>query len=153
VTQCRGPGFTKPWDHRFPRFKKPAGIPVKPTGSLRFQIYSHGLGVGTGPVRVPSRTGSTGNRPNRTGSHRLCKPWSWGFSNTICHDCCCHHAPDLGSLWTSGLGSTMAAIISHTSNWWVERVATGPGTIKVGSGFGTTAPDTVVASVSLLRCR
>jgi hypothetical protein len=28
----------------------------------------HGLGVGTGPVHVPGRTDSTGNRPNRTGS-------------------------------------------------------------------------------------
>jgi hypothetical protein len=24
----------KPWDHRFHRFKKPAGKPVKPAGSL-----------------------------------------------------------------------------------------------------------------------
>jgi hypothetical protein len=52
--------------------KKPAGIPVKPAGSLRVKNIRHGLGVGTGPVRVPSRTGST---RNRTGSHRFCEPW------------------------------------------------------------------------------
>jgi hypothetical protein len=30
--------------------------------------------VGTGPVRVPGRTGSTGNRPNRSGSQRFRQP-------------------------------------------------------------------------------
>jgi hypothetical protein len=51
--------------------KKPAGIPV---GSMRFQKFSHGLGVGTGPVRVLGRTGSTGNRSNRTGSCTASRP-------------------------------------------------------------------------------
>jgi hypothetical protein len=53
--------------------KKSAGKPVKPAGSLRLTKFRHGLEVGTGPVRVPGRTGSTGNRPNRTGSHRFCE--------------------------------------------------------------------------------
>ena len=29
------------------------------------------------PKPEPVRTGLTGNRSNRTGSHRFCKPWSW----------------------------------------------------------------------------
>jgi hypothetical protein len=57
---------------RFPRFKKkPVGKPVKPAGLLLLKKYRHGLLVGTGPVRVPGRTGSTGNRPNRSGSQQF----------------------------------------------------------------------------------
>jgi hypothetical protein len=54
--------------HRFPRTKKPAG-------SVGIKNYRHGLGLGTGPVRVPGRTGSTGNRLNRSGSQRFGEPW------------------------------------------------------------------------------
>jgi hypothetical protein len=54
--------------------KKLASKPVKSAGSLRVKNYRHGLGVKTGPVHVPGWTGSTGNRPNRIGSHRFCEP-------------------------------------------------------------------------------
>jgi hypothetical protein len=50
-------------------------LPVKPAGSSRNLIYMHGLRVRTGSVRVPGRTNSTGNRPNRPCSHRFRKPW------------------------------------------------------------------------------
>jgi hypothetical protein len=51
-----GAGFPKLWDHRFPRFKKPVGIPVKPVGSLRFQNLAtvwggNRTGLCTGPDR------------------------------------------------------------------------------------------------------
>jgi hypothetical protein len=49
---------------------------VKPAGSLVLKKYRHGLWVGTGPVRVPGRTGSTGNWPNRSGSQRFRQPCS-----------------------------------------------------------------------------
>jgi hypothetical protein len=48
--------------------KNRSGLPVEPTGSPRYLNYKHGFRVGTGPVHVPGRTGSTGNRPNRSGS-------------------------------------------------------------------------------------
>jgi hypothetical protein len=51
--------------------KKTVGKPVKPAGLLLLKKYRHGLLVGTGPIRVPGRTGSTGNRPNRSGSQRF----------------------------------------------------------------------------------
>jgi hypothetical protein len=64
-----GSRLKKPWDHRFHQLKKPAGKPVKLAGSLGLKKFRHGLEVGTGPVRVPGRIGSTGN-----GSHRFCEP-------------------------------------------------------------------------------
>jgi hypothetical protein len=38
--------------------KKLTGKPVKPAGSVGLKKYRHGLGLGTGPVRVPDRSGS-----------------------------------------------------------------------------------------------
>jgi hypothetical protein len=72
-----------------PTVQKKAGKPVKPTGSLGLTKFRHGLGVGTGPVRVPGRTGSHrfcepwSLRPNRTGSHRFCEPWSLAAGDEI----------------------------------------------------------------------
>jgi hypothetical protein len=40
------------------------------------RICRHGFGVRTEPIHIPGRTGSNGNRPNRTGSHRFCEPCS-----------------------------------------------------------------------------
>jgi hypothetical protein len=54
--------------------KKPAGKPVKPIDSVGIKNCNHGLGLGTGPVRVPGQTGSTGNRPNRSGCQRFGDP-------------------------------------------------------------------------------
>jgi hypothetical protein len=51
-------GLTKPPPAGFRGSKKPVGKPVKPAGLLFFKKYRHGLLVGTGPVRVPGRTGS-----------------------------------------------------------------------------------------------
>jgi hypothetical protein len=72
-------GLTKPPADRFPRIKKPGGLPVKPTGLPFLRICRHGFGVGIRPVHVPGRTGSTGNQPNRPGSHRFCEPWVQAF--------------------------------------------------------------------------
>jgi hypothetical protein len=55
--------------------------PKKPASSVGIKNYRHGLGLGTGPVRVPGGTGSTGNRPNRSGSQRFGEP---------CMDACMH---------------------------------------------------------------
>jgi hypothetical protein len=48
---------------------------VKPAGSVGLEKLRHGLGVGTGPVRVLGQPGSTGNRPNRSGSQRFGEPF------------------------------------------------------------------------------
>jgi hypothetical protein len=69
-----GPGLTKPPGSSTHESKKPGGLPVKPAGLPLSKICRHGFGVGTGPVHVPGWTGSTGNRSNRTGSHRFCEP-------------------------------------------------------------------------------
>jgi hypothetical protein len=65
-------GLTKPPAERFPRIKKSGGLAVKSTGLPFSRIYRHGFGWE--PVHVPGRTGSTGNRPNWTGSQRFCEP-------------------------------------------------------------------------------
>jgi hypothetical protein len=81
VHASRSPsGLPKPWDHRFPRLKKPAGILVKPAGSLRFQKYSHGLRMGTGPV--PPGTGRTGPVP--TGFANPGRHTTWHNYTTQC---------------------------------------------------------------------
>jgi hypothetical protein len=56
------PGLTKPPPAGFHGSKKTVGKPVKPAGLLLLKKYRHGLLVGAEPVRVPGRTGSTGNR-------------------------------------------------------------------------------------------
>jgi hypothetical protein len=55
--------------------EKPVRFTAEPAGSPSYVKYMHGFRVGTGPVHVPGRTGSTGNRSNRSGSHRFREPW------------------------------------------------------------------------------
>jgi hypothetical protein len=71
--------------------KKPAGKPVKPAGSRRLKNFRHGLGVGTGPVHVPGRTGPV---PPGTGQTGLVPNGLW---NPASHARGCHawRAPTL----------------------------------------------------------
>jgi hypothetical protein len=76
--------FPKPPPNQFPSVQKnrPVNRWNRPVCWSKKKCR-HGLWVGTGPVRVPSRTRSTENQPNRSGSQRFGEPCLTGCERSL----------------------------------------------------------------------